>query len=243
MLIISGLQVSVDDTVILKGVDLTVNPGSIHAIMGPNGSGKSSLAYTLMGHPLYTVLQGSIQFCGQVLTELSVDKRAQAGIFLSFQQPYAVPGVTVFSLLKEAHRAVAGKDCSIKEFQDVLADALTSVGLAPSFADRAIHEGFSGGEKKRLEMAQMLILKPKLIILDEIDSGLDIDALKLVAACINRLKTEQPAMSVICITHYQRILDYVIPDSVHVMIDGVIARSGDAHLARSIEHAGYVGFK
>lgn len=242
MLYISDLSVSIADQKILKGVNLTINPGTIHAVMGPNGSGKSTLAYTLMGHPCYQISTGAIVFDGQPINSIAPDKRARLGVFLAFQQPYAIPGVTIFAFLKEAHQAVTGLVMPVKEFQGILELALKAVGLDSGWADRPVNDGFSGGERKRLEMAQMLILKPKLIILDEIDSGLDVDGLSSVAACIAQLKKENPALSVICITHYQRILDYLVPDYVHIMHDGVIVSSGGAAVAQRVEKSGYAGF-
>jgi len=241
MLSIFNLWVSINDQAILKGVNLTIGDGQVHAIMGPNGSGKSTLAYTLMGHPHYRVMQGSAKRDDQDLLELSPDKRAQLGLFLAFQNPYAIPGVTVFEFLKCAHQAVTGQVTDVKIFRELLADALVSVGLASAYAERAVNDGFSGGERKRLEMVQMLVLKPKLIILDEIDSGLDVDGLKMVGLSIARLKKENPMLGVICITHYQRILEYLVPDQVHIMRDGVIAYTGDAGLVAQVEKSGYAG--
>lgn len=241
MLTISDLHVSIDDQAILKGFSLNVAPGTVHAIMGPNGSGKSTLAYTLAGHPAYLVTSGSIVLQDHDLLSLSPDKRSRQGIFLAFQHPYAIPGVTVFAFLKEAYQAVTGTTIEVKPFYDLMVNALARVGLEASVADRAVNDGFSGGEKKRLEIVQMLLLKPKLIVLDEIDSGLDIDALRLVAHAIQTYRDEDDSVSIICITHYQRILDYIIPDYVHIMQDGVIVNSGNAQLARVIEQSGYTG--
>ncbi len=239
MLSISNLQVSIDDKPILKGLNLQVQPGTIHAIMGPNGSGKSTLAYTLMGHPNYSVTDGQICLHGQALSDLSPDKRAKLGLFLAFQHPLEVPGVTVATFMKESLQAVTGTSWTVKEFNTLLEQSLQQLAMDMSFAQRSLNVGFSGGEKKRLEILQMLILKPQIVILDEIDSGLDIDALKVVAAGVRKARQENPSMSIIIITHYQRILDYILPDFVHIMRDGVIATSGTAQLAAQIEAKGY----
>jgi Fe-S cluster assembly ATP-binding protein len=241
MLLISNLSVSINGQQIVNGITLEVAAGTIHAVMGPNGSGKSTLAYALMGHPRYEISGGEIRFCGQVIHDIGPDKRAQMGLFLTFQQPYAIPGVTVFAFLKAAHEAVTSTVMSVTVFTELLGNTLSVVGLSREYADRPVNDGFSGGERKRLEIAQMLLLKPKLVIFDEIDSGLDVDGLKMVAACIAQLKEENPALSVICITHYQRILDYLVPDVVHVMNNGILVNSGDARLARIIEKSGYSG--
>jgi Fe-S cluster assembly ATP-binding protein len=211
--------------------------------MGPNGSGKSTLAYALMGHPAYGVTDGSVLFNGHDLLALSPDKRAHAGVFLAFQHPYTIPGVTVFALLREAYQAVTGTVVDIATFKNMVHDALARVDFDGAVADRAVNEGFSGGEKKRLEVVQMLILKPSLVILDEIDSGLDVDALRVVASALLHLKQENPSMSIVCITHYPRILDYLVPDFVHIIDQGQIINSGDAHLARVIEQSGYGGLR
>jgi Fe-S cluster assembly ATP-binding protein len=241
MLLISNLSVSINGQEIVKGITLEVAPGTVHALMGPNGSGKSTLAYALMGHPRYMISSGEIRFQGELIENVSPDKRAQLGLFLTFQQPYAIPGVTVFAFLKAAHEAVGRTVLSVNAFHELLVATLALVGLDDSYAQRPVNDGFSGGERKRLEIAQMMLLKPKLIIFDEIDSGLDIDGLKMVATCIVRLKEENPALSVICITHYQRILDYLVPDVVHVLHNGVLVNSGDARLAHAIEKSGYAG--
>ncbi len=239
MLQITDLHISISDQGIVKGLTLEVKPGSLHAIMGQNGSGKSTLANTLMGNPAYCVTQGSITLSGNDITHLSPDKRAKAGLFLAFQHPLVLQGVTVSSFLKEAYHAITGSVVSVQEFQIVLKQAMDVLGMDHAFAQRNVNEGFSGGEKKRLEMLQLLILKPRVAILDEIDSGLDIDALKAVTEALQQARKANPDMSVIIITHYQRILQYIIPDSVHIMHEGVLVRSGTAHLAHQLEQHGY----
>ncbi len=238
---IKNLCVSIDDKKILNGLNLTVQPGSIHAIMGQNGSGKSTLAHTLMGNPAYTITNGSLEFATQFLNNLSPDKRVKAGLFLSFQHPPVLPGVKVSTFLKEAHAAITGQTISVSEFHELLKSNMELLNIDSSFAQRNLNEGFSGGEKKRLEMLQLLILQPRLAILDEIDSGLDIDALKCVARGIKYARKNNPTMSFIIITHYQRILQYVKPDVVHIMHNGIIAQSGDATLAQHLEDVGYRG--
>lgn len=227
---------------LLQDVCLEVAPGTTHAIMAPNGAGKSSLAYTLMGHPHYVITQGSITFNGVDITTLSPDKRAKLGIFLAFQQPYALPGVTVLNFIKESYQAVKNIHSSVKDFQQLLYAAMDDLGIDHSFAFRAVNDGFSGGEKKRLEMLQLSILKPSLVILDEIDSGLDIDALKYVSQVLARLKQENPAMSILIITHYHRMLDYIKPDFVHIMHRGSVVHSGNSSVADTIEKKGYDEF-
>ena len=241
MLTIKNLHVSINDLSILKRLSLQVQPGSIHAIMGPNGSGKSTLANTLMGHPHYQIITGSIELNKIAIHELSPDKRAQAGLFLAFQYPLVLPGVRVATFLKEAHAAKTGKILSVLEFQALLKDAMQVLDIDSSFAQRNLNEGFSGGEKKRLEMLQLLILQPQVAVLDEIDSGLDIDALKIVARGIDHARKQNPKMSFIIITHYQRILNYITPDYVHIMENGSIVKSGDATLAQRLETVGYQG--
>jgi Fe-S cluster assembly ATP-binding protein len=238
-LVLSQLSVSVEDTPVLSSIHMNLEPGSVQALMGPNGSGKSSMAYTLMGHPRYIVTQGDILLNGVSLCDQSPDKRARAGIFLAFQQPYEIPGVSVTTFLKAAYDAVTGTAIAMSEFKDRLADALERLGLSPAFAQRNMNEGFSGGEKKRFEMLQILLLKPHYIILDEIDSGLDSDGLRLIGAAIEHARKENPALSVLLITHYPRILEYVIPQQVHVLHKGRIIQSGTVQLAHTIEKKGY----
>lgn len=242
-LLIDQLHVSIDGQEIIKGLSLHVLPGSLHALMGSNGSGKSSLAYTIMGHPRYLITQGSIFYKGQDITQMSPDKRAQLGIFLAFQHPYALPGVTVKIFLKESHQAATGITLGVKEFQELLYAAMARLSIDQSFADRFLNEGFSGGEKKRFEMLQLILLKPSLVILDELDSGLDIDALKIVTQSLLAARTDSPSMTIILITHYQKMLNYITPDFVHIMCDGIITKTGSAHLAIELEDRGYDGYR
>ncbi|MAK04655.1 MAG: Fe-S cluster assembly ATPase SufC [Euryarchaeota archaeon] len=236
LLEISNLHVSVDDTPIIQGLDLVVKFGEIHAIMGRNGSGKSTLANVLMGHPAYEITKGEIYFFGKNLSELSVDERAKAGMFLSFQYPMTIPGVQVGNFLRKSVSAVSGNKISAKEFRTDLKEKMTQLQIDRAFLSRYVNDGFSGGEKKRMEILQMLMLNPKLAILDETDSGLDIDALRLVSEGIN-LATKNAGC--ILITHYQRLLDLVKPDIVHIMIDGRIVKTGGADLAIDVENKGY----
>ena len=245
---IRNLHVALEDgTEIVKGVDLEVDLGQKHAIMGPNGSGKSTLAYALMGHPAYEVTEGQILFDGEDLTELGADERAQRGLFLAFQYPHAIPGVTVTSFLRSAinaHRKAAngGEDdpVPIPEFRTDLLAAMEELKVPRELASRYLNDGFSGGEKKRVEILQMAMLKPKIAVLDETDSGLDIDALKIVANGVNALVG--PETGALVITHYQRILDYVTPDFVHVFVDGRIVAEGGPELAHKLEAEGYEAF-
>ena len=243
MLEIKNLHVTVeeDGTEILKGVNLTINKGEIHAIMGPNGSGKSTLSKIVAGHPAYDVTQGDILFEGESILELDPEERAHKGIFLAFQYPVEVPGVTNSTLMRQAYNTVAqerGRDeLDPIEFEDYARERLELIDMNPEFLNRSVNAGFSGGEKKRNEIFQMAVLDPKLSLLDETDSGLDIDALKIVASGINQIADEDNA--ILLVTHYQRILDYIIPDKVHVMLDGKIVRSGDKKLAVKLEEKGY----
>ncbi len=245
LLEIKNLHVALEDgTEIVKGVDLAVDQNQIHAIMGPNGSGKSTLAYALMGHPAYRITEGEILFGGEDLVTKGADERAQAGLFLAFQYPHAVPGVTVTSFLRSAINAIrkaraGGKDDPIKipEFRKDLFAAMDRLKVSRELASRYLNDGFSGGEKKRVEILQMAMLKPKIAVLDETDSGLDIDALRVVAGGIQNLAG--PEMGVLLITHYQRILNYVTPDFVHVFIDGRIVEEGGPELAHTLEAEGY----
>lgn len=242
LLQINNLSVSVNDKAVLYDINLNIDSGTIHAIMGPNGSGKSSLAYSLMGHSSYTITSGSILLNDFDISKSLVHERAKQGLFLSFQHPCEIPGVSVASFLKEAFIAITGQHISVADFQTLLLQYCEKLSIDPAFIQRSL-EGFSGGEKKKLELLQLLLLKPKLAILDEIDSGLDIDALKIVAAGIELARKENPQMSIILITHYQRILEYIIPDYVHVLCDGRIVSSGNADVARDLEIRGYDGFK
>jgi len=240
---IKDLHVTVEgeDINILKGVNLTVNKGEIHAIMGPNGSGKSTLSKVVAGHPEYEVTSGDIFYNGESILELDPDERSHLGIFLAFQYPVEVPGVTNNTLLRESYNTIAKsrgrEELDPLEFDDYIQDKLELVEMSPAFLSRSVNTGFSGGEKKRNEIFQMAVLQPSLSFLDETDSGLDIDALKIVANGINKLHGEDDA--VVLVTHYQRILDYIIPDFVHVMMGGKIIKSGDKNLALELEKQGY----
>jgi len=240
---IKNLHVNIDGKEILKGLDLTVEQGKIHAIMGPNGTGKSTLAYTLMGHPSYTVTEGEVHFKGQNILELEPDERSRLGIFLAFQYPVAIPGVTVANFLRTAinarRRAVNAEDkgMPIPEFRKLLKEKMDLLRMDHTFAGRYLNEGFSGGEKKRAEILQLAALKPEIAILDETDSGLDIDALRIVADGVNALMSND--MGMLVITHYQRLLNYIKPDYVHVMLDGRIVESGGPDLALHLEDQGY----
>ena len=241
LLAVEDLHVSVEGKAILTGLTLTVNVGEVHALMGPNGSGKSTLSFCLMGHPKYAITRGRMVYKGQDIAALSPDERAKRGIFLAFQYPTAIPGVTIINFLRAALRGVRGADVPVKEFRQTVKTQLKALGIPDGFVNRYVNDGFSGGEKKRLEILQMAVLNPALAILDETDSGLDIDALKTVAAGINALRGPQRGM--LLITHYQRILNYVTPDVVHVLIDGRIVRSGGPELAVALESTGYEGFR
>jgi Fe-S cluster assembly ATP-binding protein len=237
MLKIENLQVEIDDQEIVKGLDLEVGEGEIHAIMGPNGSGKSTLANVLMGHPRYEVTGGAVTFRGEDVFELEADERAKLGMFLAFQYPSEVPGVSVANFLRTAVNSVREEELSAMEMYRLIQDKMKIMQMDPKFAERYLNEGFSGGEKKRNEILQMLMLDPKLAIMDETDSGLDIDALQVVAKGVNELKG--PEFSAVIITHYQRILRYIEPDRVHVMLDGRLVTSGGKELALDLEDKGY----
>jgi Fe-S cluster assembly ATP-binding protein len=248
LLELKNLRVSLDDgTEIVKGVDLSVSENEVHAVMGPNGSGKSTLAYALMGHPSYQITGGSILFEGEDVTELGADERAQRGLFLAFQYPHAIPGVTVTSFLRSAINAIrkaraGGTDdpVPIPEFRTELLEAMDRLKVSRELASRYINDGFSGGEKKRVEILQMAMLKPRIAVLDETDSGLDIDALRVVAEGVQSLVS--PSMGALLITHYQRILNYIEPDYVHVFVDGRIVEEGGPELAHRLEAEGYEAF-
>lgn len=233
------LHVSVEGNEIVKGVSLSVKAGEKHALMGPNGSGKSSLANALMGHPSYQVTRGKIYLLGQDISEMEPDERSRLGLFLAFQYPHAVPGVTVANFLRSALQARQPKDEPLKGFRQELKKELAALAVDETFAGRYVNDGFSGGEKKRIEILQMAMLKPRMAILDETDSGLDIDALKVVSEGINRVCGSE--VGVLIVTHYQRILDYVTPNYVHVMVKGKIVRSGGPELALELEKSGYEG--
>jgi Fe-S cluster assembly ATP-binding protein len=234
---IEDLHATVEDKTILRGVDLAVPQGEIHALMGPNGSGKSTLAQLLLGHPAYQITKGRILFRGEDVTELAPEDRAKLGMFLAFQYPVEVAGVSVSNFLRTAMSAVQGKDVPVREFMGRLNETLAELGMDPSFARRNINEGFSGGEKKRNEILQLALLRPALAVLDETDSGLDIDAVRLVAESVNRLKG--PDIAFLVITHYTRILNYITPDVVHILLGGRIVRSGGKELADRLEEVGY----
>ena len=223
---------------ILRGVDLTVNSGEVHAIMGPNGSGKSTLAYSIAGHPKYTVTDGEVLLDGENILELSVDERARAGLFLAMQYPVEVPGVSVANFLRTAKTAVDGEAPKLRTWVKDVNAAFERVTLDPTFAQRSVNEGFSGGEKKRHEIAQLELLNPKFAVLDETDSGLDVDALRVVSEGVNR-DTDQGDRGVLLITHYTRILQYIKPDCVHVFVAGRLAESGGRELADQLEAEGY----
>lgn len=241
---IKNLHASIGDNRILNGIDLLVRQGETHALMGPNGSGKSTLAYTLAGHPAYEPTAGQVIFDGHELLEMEADERARAGLFLAFQYPVAVPGVTVAKFLRQSinsrRQAINPEDpgISIPEFRRLLTSKMDMLGIDQKFAGRYLNDGFSGGEKKRAEILQMAMLEPKIAIMDETDSGLDIDALRIVADGANRLR-EANDMGVLVITHYQRILDYITPDYVHILLDGRIVESGGPELAMQLEKSGY----
>lgn len=226
---------------ILTGVNLTVRGGETHAIMGPNGSGKSTLAYAIAGHPKYEVTSGSITLDGRDVLQMSVDERARAGLFLAMQYPVEVPGVSMSNFLRTAATAIQGEAPKLRTWVKQVKDAMTDLGIDPSFADRSVNEGFSGGEKKRHEVLQLTLLKPKIAVLDETDSGLDVDALRVVSEGINRYRASGD-VGVLLITHYTRILKYITPDVVHVFANGRIVESGGAELADELEEHGYARF-
>ncbi|MDX1589474.1 MAG: Fe-S cluster assembly ATPase SufC [Oleiphilaceae bacterium] len=244
MLSIRNLHATVEGTPILNGIDLDVNPGEVHAIMGPNGSGKSTLAQVLAGHDAYEVTQGEILFNGENLLEMEVEERAWAGLFLAFQYPVEIPGVSNIQFLKTAvnnqRKARGESELDAVSFMKMAKECAKQVDLSPDFLKRGVNEGFSGGEKKRNELMQMLLLKPRLGVLDETDSGLDIDALKVVADGVNSLRAEN--RSFIVVTHYQRLLNHIVPDVVHVLSGGKIVKTGDKSLALQLEEYGYGEF-
>ncbi len=224
---------------ILKGVDLEIGAGELHALMGPNGSGKSTLAAALMGSPEYRITDGEVRFKGTDITDWSPDERAKSGLFLAFQYPQAIVGVSVLNFLRQSMTARTGTETSILQLRMKIMEWMEHLQMDPSFADRCINEGFSGGEKKRNEILQMAILQPEMAILDETDSGLDIDALKVVADGIGSVSQQNPRLGVLAITHYQRLLNYLTPDYVHILLDGRIVEVGDISLARKLERRGY----
>ncbi len=232
-----NIHVSVEGKEIVKGVSLTINPGETHAIMGRNGSGKSSLSNALMGHPAYQITAGEAYLDGRNILEMQADERSRAGLFLAFQYPVAIPGVSVSNFMRSALQAHRGKDADMSDFRKLFKSEMATLGVDQAFATRYLNDGFSGGEKKRIEILQMLMLKPRMAILDETDSGLDIDALKTVSEGINRYHNGDNG--VLMVTHYQRLLDYVRPDFVHVMMDGLLVTSGGPELALKLEEDGY----
>jgi len=238
LLIVKNLHASIDGKQILRGLDLTVNRGEVHALMGPNGSGKSTLSNVIAGHPNYEVTEGEIHFLGHNITEMEPNERAKLGIFLAFQYPTSIPGVTLANFLLASVKAIRGTDnVKLLPFRKELVAKMADLGITQDFAKRYVNEGFSGGEKKRCEILQMAMLQPKLAILDETDSGLDIDALRIVSEGVNRLTT--PEMGVLVITHYQRLLNHIKPHFVHVLVHGRIVQSGGPEVALQLEENGY----
>ena len=238
---IKGLKVEVEGKEILKGLDLTVSKGETHALMGPNGSGKSTLAYAIMGHPSYAITGGQVLLKGTDITELSPDERAQLGLFLAMQYPTEIPGVSLTNFLRTAINATREQDMPVRQFMAELREHMAALDMDEKFLSRNVNEGFSGGEKKRFEILQMAMLSPEIAVLDETDSGLDVDALKVVSEGVNRLRG--PELGVLIITHYTRILRYITPDHVHVMFEGTIVQSGGAELAAELEDKGYEHLK
>jgi Fe-S cluster assembly ATP-binding protein len=234
---IQDLHVSVEGREILKGVNLTIPTGEVHALMGPNGSGKSTLAYTLMGHPKYEVTQGQVFFRGEDILDLEPDERARRGVFLAFQYPTAIPGVSMGNFLRLALKSVQGKEMPVIQFRNLVREKMKLLRMEDNFLGRYVNDGFSGGEKKRAEILQMALMQPKIAIMDETDSGLDIDALRIVSEGVNALRG--PDLGILIITHYQRILNYIRPDHVHMLVDGRIVRSGGFELVEALEAQGY----
>jgi Fe-S cluster assembly ATP-binding protein len=239
LLEIRDLHVSTEDIEILRGVNLSVDTGEIHALMGPNGAGKSTLAGALMGNPVYTVTSGSILLDGQDVTAWGADVRSKAGLFLAFQYPESIEGVSVTQFLRQAMAARTEEDVSVLEVRVLMTEWMERLGMDKSFASRHLNQGFSGGEKKRNEILQMALLKPRVAVLDETDSGLDIDALRVVGRGVHAVRDERPELGVLAITHYQRLLDELIPDFVHLLVDGRIVKSGGPELAKRVEVDGY----
>lgn len=241
LLNINNLKVNIEDKEILKGLDLQIGEGEIHVIMGPNGGGKSTLGYTLMGHPKYEITDGTIEFCGEIINDLKPDKRAKKGIFLSFQYPEEIPGVTVEEFLRTAKTSVSGDMQKIIPFKKLLKEKMEQLEMKEEYASRYLNLGFSGGEKKKNEILQMSILEPRLAILDETDSGLDVDAIRIVAEGVKRIQDSKK--SVLVITHYNKLLEYLQPDFVHILLDGKIVQTGGLELAQEIDEKGYENIK
>ncbi len=237
------VRVAGTDNEILKGVDLAVGPGEVHALMGPNGSGKSTLANALLASPEYEVTGGRVLFRGEDVTEWDTDVLGKAGLFLAFQYPQTIPGVSVINFLRQAMSARKGIDLSVLELRLAIMEWMERLDMDPAFADRYLNEGFSGGEKKRNEILQMAILEPEVAILDETDSGLDIDALKVVARGVQEVRKDRPELGILAITHYQRLLDHLQPDRVHILVDGRIVASGGPELAKQLEAEGYEAWR
>ncbi|WP_108664855.1 Fe-S cluster assembly ATPase SufC [Euzebya rosea] len=238
---IEGLKVEVEGKEILTGLDLTVAQGETHALMGPNGSGKSTLAYAIAGHPAYEVTAGAIRFDGEDVTEMAPNERAAAGLFLAMQYPTEIPGVSLTNFMRTAVNAVSEEDLPVRQFMTQLREHMADLKMDGKFLERNVNEGFSGGEKKRFEILQMAMLKPRIAVLDETDSGLDVDALRIVSEGVNKLRG--PDLGVLLITHYTRILNYITPDHVHVMAGGRIVKTGGADLAEMLEAEGYEQFE
>jgi Fe-S cluster assembly ATP-binding protein len=243
LLEIRDLHVAAEGREILRGVDLSLQAGEVHALMGPNGAGKSTLAGALMGHPSYTVTSGSILLDGEDVTTWATDIRAKAGLFLAFQYPESIEGVSVTQFLRQAMAARTESDVSALEVRVLMTEWMERLGMDSSFASRHLNQGFSGGEKKRNEILQMALLRPRVAVLDETDSGLDIDALRVVGRGVREVRREVPQLGVLAITHYQRLLDELLPDVVHLLVDGRIVQSGDAELARRVESQGYEAWR
>src|SRR5580692_10142441 len=243
LLEIRDLHVSTEGTEILRGVNLTVGPGEIHALMGPNGAGKSTLAGALMGHPAYTVTAGSILLNGEDVTAWPVDVRAKAGLFLAFQYPESIEGVSVTQFLRQAMASRSSDEISVLEVRVLMTEWMERLGMDPSFASRHLNQGFSGGEKKRNEILQMALLEPLVAVLDETDSGLDIDALRVVGRGVRAVREKQPSLGVLAITHYTRLLEELVPDVVHLLMDGRVVTSGGPELAATVEAEGYEGWR
>jgi len=238
---IDGLEVQIEGKTILKGLTLSVGKGETHALMGPNGSGKSTLAYAIMGHPAYTITAGKVSLKGTDVSDLRPDERAKLGLFLAMQYPTEIPGVSLTNFLRTAMNATRTTDVPVRQFMTELRRQMAELEMDEAFLSRSVNEGFSGGEKKRFEILQMAMLRPEIAVLDETDSGLDVDALRIVSEGVNRLRG--PDLGVLIITHYTRILRYITPDHVHVMVDGRIVESGGPELAERLESQGYEGYR